>query len=235
MGHELEVLPPKLATSCSNLISLSLTSNRLVDVDCVAQLTRLTSLVLLRNKLPKLPSTVGNLVSLKVLELASNRLEALPATFGNLTNLSKLNIECNRLRRIPETLARLTIKTLNVNSNDLVNLPHCIGSMRNLVQISANDNKLKYLPADIGESKSLEAIHVCNNRLMELPDSIGNLGKTLKHLWLDFNNLSALPMTFHKMEVLEELKMEGNVSMVSCQLMMTADHGCGCKAAASLY
>ena len=51
-------------------------------------------------------------------------------------------------------------------------------------------------------------------RLMELPDGIGSLGKTLKHLWLDFNNLTALPMSFHKMEVIEELKMEGNVGMV---------------------
>jgi len=96
VGHELEHLPPKLGMTCNNLISLSLTSNRLVEVDCAQQLTRLTSLVLLRNKIAKLPSGIGNLVGLKVLELASNRLESLPATFGNLTNLKKLNLECNR-------------------------------------------------------------------------------------------------------------------------------------------
>jgi hypothetical protein len=73
---------------------------------------------------------------------------------------------------------------------------------------------MKYLPADIGESKTLESLHVCNNRLMELPDEIGKLGKTLQHLWLDFNNLTALPMSFHKLQVINELKMEGNAGMV---------------------
>lgn len=156
---------------------------------------------------------MGNLVRLEVLELASNRLESLPATFGNLTGLSKLNLECNRLRRIPETLSRLNIKTLNLNSNDLVTLPHCISSMPKLEQLSCNDNKLKYLPSSISESESLKAIHVCNNRIMELPDTLGGLG-SLTNLWLDFNNLTALPMSFHKLEKLIELKMEGNIGMV---------------------
>ncbi len=214
VGHELEVLPQRLATTCPMILSLSLTSNRLTDINCVSSLTRLTSLVLLRNKITKLPSTIGNLVSLEILELASNRLETLPATFGNLTKLKKLNLECNRLRRIPETLSRLTIKTLNLNSNDLVNLPHCIAMMPNLIQVSANDNNMKYLPGDIGDSKTLAVVHVCNNRLMELPDNIGNLGRTLTNLWLDFNNLTALPISFHKLENLTELKMEGNSGMV---------------------
>ncbi|GMI08986.1 hypothetical protein TrVE_jg11434 [Triparma verrucosa] len=213
VGHEMEVVPAKLATSCNNIISLSLTSNRLTDVEAVAQLTKLTSLTLLRNKLTKLPASMGNLVRLSVLELASNRLESLPATFGNLTGLSKLNLECNRLRRIPETLSRLTIKALNLNSNDLVTLPHCISSMPNLSQLSCNDNKLKYLPGSISESNTLQAIHVCNNRIMELPDTLGQL-TTLTNLWLDFNNLTALPMSFHKLDRLTELKMEGNAGMV---------------------
>jgi len=108
----------------------------------------------------------------------------------------------------------LTITTLNLNSNDLTSLPHCIALMPNLLSLSCNDNRMKYLPGDIGESKTLEALHVCNNRLMELPDGIGLIGNTLKHLWLDFNNLTALPMSFHKMTALEELKMEGNTDMV---------------------
>jgi len=36
----------------------------------------------------------------------------------------------------------------------------------------------------------------------------------LTNLWLDFNNLSALPMSFYKMANLVELKMEGNPGMV---------------------
>jgi len=161
-----------------------------------------------------LPTLIGNLSSLHILELASNRLEVLPATFGNLTNIAKLNLECNRLRRIPETLSRLTIKTLNLNSNELVNLPHCIGQMPNLKSLSVNDNRLKYLPGDITASKTLAQLHVCNNRLMELPDDIGKIGPSLTNLWLDFNNLTALPMSFHKMTSLVELKMEGNPGMV---------------------
>jgi hypothetical protein len=214
VGHELESLPDELSRYCPMLISLTLTSNRLASINCVAELTHLTSLVAIRNRITHLPPLIGNLVQLKILELASNRLEVLPATFGNLTNLAKLNLECNRLRRIPETLSRLTIKTLNLNSNDLVSLPRCLGSMPNLVVLSVNSNRLKYLPSEIGDSKTLAQLHVCNNRLMELPEEIGKLGNSLTNLWLDFNNLSAVPMSFYKLTNLIELKMEGNLGMV---------------------
>ena len=213
VGHELETLPPKLGRSCLFLVSLSLTSNRLTEVDAVATLTSLTSLVLLRNRIAALPATFGNLLRLEILELASNRLELLPATFGNLTRLKKLNLECNRLRRIPETLSRMECVSFNLNSNALLTLPHCLASMPYLEAISCNDNQLKYLPAGIGDSKTITAIHACNNRLMELPDLIGSL-TSLKNLWLDYNNITALPMSFHKLTNLIELKMEGNYGMV---------------------
>jgi len=50
VGHELVHLPKEMADSCPMLESLTVTSNRLVEIDCVARLTRLKTLVAIRNK-----------------------------------------------------------------------------------------------------------------------------------------------------------------------------------------
>ena len=46
-----------------------------------------------------------------------------------------------------------------------------------------------------------------SNQLMELPDSIGRLSP-LKDLWLDQNNLTALPWNFFQLTNLVRLNME---------------------------
>ncbi|CAM9246461.1 unnamed protein product, partial [Chrysoparadoxa australica] len=140
-------------------------------------------------------------------------LETVPASFGNLMKLKRVVLECNRLRRLPETLGKLQCFLLNLNSNRLGGLPHCIKDMANLKKLLVNDNGLRSLPSDIGYSKSIEVMHLSGNRLTQLPDSLCELS-TLTSLWLSHNYITGLPMNWHKLEQLTEMTMEGNDHMV---------------------
>jgi Leucine-rich repeat (LRR) protein len=51
------------------------------------------------------------------------------------------------------------------------------------------------------------------NTIRALPETIGRM-VNLEELWLDYNALSALPMTFHRIMKLRVLRLEGNMHML---------------------
>lgn len=61
--------------------------------------------------------------------------------------------------------------------------------------------------------KCLEEFKASRNRIAILPDSIVDI-ENLKILWLDNNQLSSLPVNFHRLLNLTTLKMDGNVDLI---------------------
>ena len=112
---------------------------------------------------------------------------------------------------LPENLDQMTAcKYLNVNNNQLVRLPRCIGRMPNLVTLSAAKNQIAYIPQEVMDSKSLRAIRLSANLIRVLPEKIGEM-KRLRELCLDYNRLAVLPPSIHKLTRLRILRIEGNL------------------------
>ena len=205
-----------LPTCCLHLQKLSLASNKIHHLDdSIGKLESLTHLNLLQNCLISLPSSIGSLRKLQVLDVSHNCLISLPLAVTTLEQIRVLNLECNQLSEIPHDIEKMNCECINLNSNKITMLPRAIGKMSKLKQLSCNDNNLKFLPVELFESKTLNVLHLSRNNISQLPNAIGNLSDTLESLWLDNNQLSALPSHFYQLIHLKDLQLEGNCGMVN--------------------
>lgn len=79
-------------------------------------LQKLEVLNLDRNKLLRLPETLGNLYNLRYLKISRNIIETLPESIGNLKNLKLIDAWDNPLYVLPDSIFKLssTLETLDL-------------------------------------------------------------------------------------------------------------------------
>lgn len=170
------------------LTRLNLGFKKLTELsDSIDELTNLTELFLYggypkkyyesnRNRLIKLPESIGKLINLTELDLSYNELTSLPESIGNLINLTKLQISGNQLTTLPESIGNLrNLIRLDLDNNQLTELPESIGNLINLGALNLNNNQLTELPESIGNLIDLGLLCLESNHLRELPESIGKL------------------------------------------------------------
>jgi Leucine-rich repeat (LRR) protein len=98
-----------------------------------SELTQLTWLYLVGDKLNELPKEIGQLTHLEWLDLKGNELNELPKEIGQLTQLIWLDLEGNELNELPKEIGQLTQLTLlNLKGNELNELPKEIVSLKKL-------------------------------------------------------------------------------------------------------
>lgn len=97
----------------------------------------LTTLVLERTAIERLPPKFFDLRALKELRLGTNRLTILPPELGQLVQLQKLLLNDNNLHFIPSSISQLTsLRSLNVANNRLLTLPpelHAVSTLKDLL------------------------------------------------------------------------------------------------------
>jgi small GTP-binding protein len=124
----------------------------------IGRLTRLTTLVLAKNRIQHLPPELFELRSLRQLYLAHNDLTTVPDGISSLTELRKLDLSHNRLTLIPPSISDLLhLETLDLNNNALASLPLTIGKLDRLIRLSVSRNQIKNVPLEI-LSQPTEAI-----------------------------------------------------------------------------
>lgn len=88
------------------------------------RLPNLEKVVLDKNHLVSLPSSLGSLRKLIYLSVVGNNLGVLPPSIGQLTTLQFLDLHSNNLRKLPDEIWNLNVlSTLNVSSNLLDSFP----------------------------------------------------------------------------------------------------------------
>lgn len=120
-GGTLRALPEWFG-ELTSLSSLSIVANRLTGLSAqVAKLTKLRTLVLSQNALDSLPSTIGALKELRVLGLAHNpKLTSLPLTVFSLKALRQLDLTNTGISDLPPELRGLTaLMTLKLEKTPL--------------------------------------------------------------------------------------------------------------------
>ncbi len=100
------------------------------------------------------------------------------------------------------------LKILNLEGNQLTEIPAEIGKLPELIFLNLNDNELTQIPAEIGNLKFLKTLLLEDNQLTEIPAKIGKL-KNLEHLYLEGNSLiTTLPDSFSNPERVTTLNLK---------------------------
>ncbi|KAG2458860.1 leucine-rich repeat-containing protein 47 [Polypterus senegalus] len=146
----------------------------------LGKLLHLQSLILCRNGLVELPTTVGALRSLKVLDVSGNDLEIIPDELSQLAELNTLNVSCNKLQVLPGTLAGcLKLATLNCSHNRLTEIPQELFSpqLDLLSSIEATENEIIELSADVCNLVALKVLDLSKNKITEIPAELADCPK----------------------------------------------------------
>uniref|UniRef100_A0A8C3SFE7 Disease resistance R13L4/SHOC-2-like LRR domain-containing protein n=1 Tax=Chelydra serpentina TaxID=8475 RepID=A0A8C3SFE7_CHESE len=136
------------------------------------------------------------LLNLRKLGLSDNEIQRLPPEVANFMQLVELDISRNDIPEIPESIKFCkSLEIADFSGNPLSRLPEGFTQLRSLGHLALNDVSLQSLPSDIGKRRALPSscrgLTLCFLVLSQ-PDTLGAL-PNLRELWLDRNQLSALP------------------------------------------
>jgi len=121
-----------------------------------------------------------------------------------------LNLEFNNLSELPEGFGNLkNLYYCYISNNNLEKLSDDFGGLSNLSQLFAGANVLNSLPETFGNLSSLDTAILSYNNIQTLPDNFGNM-TDLKYLSLSYNMLNELPESFGNMSSLERLFLSNN-------------------------
>ena len=149
------------------------------------------------------------------LNLAGLGLKTLPPEIWGLQsqhglNLNGLNLNDNQLQELPPKLFELkSLWWLEINNNQLQKLPTDLNKLQNLFGLYLNDNNLTELPAELSKLQRLSRLYLNHNELTKLPTGL----EELRHLWrleLNHNKLQNLPDNFGQSQSLRWLKLNDN-------------------------
>lgn len=120
------------------------------------------------NALSTLPSTVGALCKLAVLNLRANQLAALPTALADATSLVELHAGLNALRTLPEELSALQrLRVFDLGRNYLTAWPQALCGLK-LNALDLNSNELRDLPAELGLMTSLRSLRLEGNPIRSI-------------------------------------------------------------------
>ena len=140
------------------------------SLDLIGKLGNLNNLVLNRNNLRTLPSSVTKLSHLSRLSVAHNRLKSLCRGWSGLRKLTILHLQFNELKSLPVSLEHCyQLNEIDIQGNSLTKLPDGIGFLPNLQRLNANSNCISRIPYSFGYSKELVELFLENNPLIDPP------------------------------------------------------------------
>jgi leucine-rich repeat protein SHOC2 len=193
----------------------------------------LERLSITKNRLTKLPSSLGGCKRLKSLYADNNRIQQLMFTFEQLTELQLLNVAHNELSAIHPSIGNCaSLQILHLHYNHLVTLPYTIGLLSKLIRLTIHDNPSISVPKQVLAAgidvavdflkKMLDAdeskqIWLNNMHLFVVP--LPNVSqvqefavwKRIRILNLDRNELHNLPVELCVLDELEVLSVEHNL------------------------
>lgn len=182
---------------------------------------RLVTLDLAKNGLTKLPRALGDCAGLRSLVLADNALAALPAVLQKLS-LTSLVLANNKLSNRAFDMCRAqnhplaaSLKTLDLNRNDLASLPEWVFDLAALTSLSVAANRLTalepHLPwARLGVMQNLD---LSNNHIADvgtLALAVAHGALPLRSIDLSNNDIRNLPLELGLCTNVGSLQLHGN-------------------------
>lgn len=159
-------------TKISNLFSLNLSSNLLLDTlsSQIGLLTTLKTLDLSFNEISRLPPEIKNLKALEKLDLSYNSIDSLSPQIGGLSSLKELYLQNTfPIFEKEDTTSPFYVKSIvsSLKYGRLVYLPKEIGRLTELVRLDLSGNLLQYLPNEVKNLTKLKWINLRHNYFSE--------------------------------------------------------------------
>ena len=184
---------------------------------------RSVQLTVAKNRLSKLPDSIGNLQRLVRLDASNNQLQTLPAALANSASLEVCGSMCFlhviivsifHLRRIVSMLTPTPLQMLYVGGNNISEFPEVpLCQMRGLRCLYFGANRLRYVPESIGGMTALELLYLGGNVIESVHPAIGQLSN-LSLLYLGENRLQTLPSTVADLKRLRSMNLHNNAFRV---------------------
>ncbi|XP_070635251.1 PH domain leucine-rich repeat-containing protein phosphatase 1 isoform X2 [Bos indicus] len=155
------------------------------------------------------------------------------------SSLRKLLAGHNRMARLPESLERTSVEVLDVQHNQLLELPPSLLMKADSLRfLNASANKLETLPpATLSEETNsiLQELYLTNNNLTDKCVPLLTGHPHLKVLHMAYNRLQSFPASkMAKLEELEEIDLSGNklkavpTTIMNCRRMHTVTAHSNC-------
>lgn len=226
-------LPEELSRLAPSLLTFSINSSKIENLQPIFQLTQLRTLSLTRvsiNQIPDeigmlthldfltldstgistLPDTVSNIQSLRFLFLNMNQFVSIPECICKLKNLVNLKMTYNKIITIPECISQLTkLHTLDLNRNEIMDISP-IKNLNNLKMLLLNHNLIEVIPDTIQTLQNLNHLNVAGNNLREIPDSVANLRK-LQYIYAESNAIHKISDNLTKLHLLSDFNLSDNL------------------------
>jgi Leucine-rich repeat (LRR) protein len=146
---------------------------------------------------------------LKVFKANKCQLKSIDPSFYQMAGLNELQLQENELTEIPEGISALkNLTKLSFYKNQLKSLPDDLFDL-NLKVIDLYYNDLEVIPSEIGNLTDLEILFLAHNKIYSLPESIGEL-TNLDELYLHHNRLSVLPGSLSQLNKLRVVRVNDN-------------------------
>ncbi len=176
----------------------------------IGDLSYLSVLCLISNRLKDLPASLAKLTNLKFIDLSQNLFEVLPISIAQLQNLERLDVYGNHLTILPDELCDLAqLNRLDLYYNQLTHLPSKIGNLQNLQWFGLNHNRLQNLPDSFTNLQNLQGLYLTDNQFTSIPSVVFGL-KKVEFLYFSRNQISVLPSEIERLKNLRWLGLSGN-------------------------
>ncbi|XP_065882737.1 leucine-rich repeat-containing protein 57-like isoform X3 [Dysidea avara] len=172
----------------------------------------LRSLDLSKNKLPDIPSSVGQLAAVKTINLSENTIELYPHSSDNIP--LSTNDELCLKREIPDEIAQCSrLDNFNISNNCLTLLNPSMAALKHLRNLNASHNQLTSFPSFVCDIATLDYLDLSHNMIDLLPSSL----ETLKVVEINLNNnkVPQLPASIAQCPRLKVLRVEQNELILS--------------------
>lgn len=166
-------------------------------------------------ELSSVPPILTMLSHLKILVLSTNKLTIFPSEskFGKFSELKGLYIDNNRLTKFSTDIIGNQLITLNLENNHLEEVS--LKDLPKLDFVSLSRNSLKNLPwEEFASFTDLTGLELGHNCLEEISPQLWEL-KKLKHLVLNNNDLSELPLGISMLQSLVHLNVANNEKLIN--------------------
>lgn len=155
-------------------------------------------------------------INLLEIDIPSNDIKELPTEmFSNNTNLLILDISGNIIEELPNTIFKYNTNLMKINMrfNEISRIDHNIFKYNvNLRELFLDNNFIIHLDSNIFKNNvNLRKLDLSRNKLTKLDDNIFiPLSKSLKELWLSYNDLEKIPKCIYYLKNIEKLYIRNN-------------------------
>ncbi|XP_066279246.1 leucine-rich repeat-containing protein 57-like [Branchiostoma lanceolatum] len=166
VAMRLDEFPPELQRLSKNLRTLDVSNNKIAVLPkTIGQFGMLRSFTIGNNRLETLPEEFFQLKKLETLSLENNRIERLPPSVDRLTNLKSLSLAGNKVDSFPLALCKLRhLDALDLSRNALTEIPGGVGDLQ-VIELNLNQNQINNLPAALATCPRLKVLRVEENCL----------------------------------------------------------------------